>query len=86
VAHSALTITHLLITLKISAIRVDRRPSSYAMPFHDVYLVELQQDTGNMATAQRVQQGTEQPWILEVDAALERVKKEGGEAVLVGIW
>jgi predicted enzyme related to lactoylglutathione lyase len=56
------------------------------MPFHDVYLVELQQDTGNMATAQRVQQGTEQPWILEVDAALERVKKEGGEAVLVGIW
>jgi len=84
--HARPTINQFLIALELSAIRVDRRPSSYAMPFHDVYLVELQQDTGNMATAQRVQQGTEQPWILEVEAALERVKKEGGEAVLVGIW
>jgi len=80
--HSAPTITQFLIALKLSAIRIDRRPSSYPVPFHDVYLVELQHDIGDGTTAQQDMQ----PWVLEVEAGLERVRNIGGEAVLLGIW
>jgi len=82
-AHLAPTITQLLIILKISAIRVDRRPSSYPIPFHDAYLVELQQNIEESASEQR---SIENSWILEVKAGLERIKDIGGDAVLLGIW
>jgi hypothetical protein len=84
--HSTPTITQFLIALKISATRLDRRPSTYPVPFHDVYLVELQQDTGDEARTQNMQPSTDQPWIVEVQAGLERVKDIGGEAVLLGVW
>jgi len=83
--HSAPTITQFLIALKLSAIRIDRRPSYYPVPFHDVYLVELQHGIGNRSTAQSAQQGI-QPWKSEIEAGLERVKDIGGEAVLLGMW
>ena len=85
VVHPAPTITQLLIALKLSAIRIDRRPSSYPVPFHDVYLVELQHDVREEDSTRGTHPATE-PWILEVKAALDRVKDIGGEAGLLGVW
>ena len=65
---------------------MDRRPSTYPVPFHDVYLIELRQDAGDSALTQNMQPSTEQPWIVEVQASLERVEDIGGEAVLLGVW
>jgi hypothetical protein len=84
--HSAPTITQLLITLKLSAIRVDRRPSSYPVPFHDVYLVELQRDLKDGGTEKSLHKAIEQQWISEVKAGLDLVKEIGGEAILLGVW
>jgi hypothetical protein len=82
--HAHPTINQFLIALELSAIRVDRRPSSYPIPFHDVYLIELQQHMEGGDSAQS--QGREQSWTLEVEAGLQRVKDIGGEAALLGVW
>jgi len=84
--HSAPTITQLLIALKLSAIRIDRRPSSYPVPFHDVYLVELQQNLKDGDTEKGLHKVIEPHWISEVKAGLDRVKDIGGEAILLGVW
>jgi prephenate dehydratase len=84
--HSAPTITQLLIALKLSAIRIDRRPSSYPVPFHDVYLVELQQNLKDGNTEKGLHKVIEPHWISEVKAGLDRVKDIGGEAILLGVW
>lgn len=65
---------------------MDRRPSSYPIPFHDVYLVEVQRDSKDEVITQRVQKGTKQSWISEVKAGLERVRDIGAEAALLGVW
>jgi len=51
-----------------------------------VYLVELQQDLKHGDAEQSLHEATQQQWISEVKAGLDRVKEIGGEAVLLGIW
>ena len=80
------TITQFLVALNLPTIRMDRRPSSYPIPFHDVYLVEVQRDSKDEVITQRVQKGTKQSWISEVKAGLERVRDIGAEAALLGVW
>lgn len=73
------TIIRLLCALELSAIRIDRRPSPYPVPFHDVYIVELQQEVGDHSDCDR-------SWLCEVEASLQKARNIGGETVLVGIW
>jgi hypothetical protein len=76
-------ITRLLLAINLLIIRLDRRPSVDPLPFHDVYLVELQQE---VVSRDSIHQDAGQSWIEEVQAGLQRVKTIGGEATLLGIW
>lgn len=76
-------ITHLLRALELSAIRLDRRPSPNSVPFHDVYLVELEQERDKPVTNSAEDQ---RQWVAEIEAGLQRVRNVDGETSLVGIW
>jgi hypothetical protein len=70
-------ISQLVSALKLNVTRLDRRPSIVAVPFHDIYLVELKDTDRHKSDI---------GWIEEVDKAVESVGRAGGEARLVGIW
>ena len=76
-----ISITQLLIVLGLRASRLDRRPSLHHVIFHDVYFVELEQES----SPETADEGTE-IWIAEVKRAVERVNDFGGEACLLGTW
>lgn len=80
-ASSGPTINVILDALNMRMIRIERRPSTYSIPFHDVYLIELQQE-GNFQES-----GEDgRPWLLDVNSGLQRVREIGGEASLLGVW
>ena len=57
--------------------RIDRRPSIGTVPFHDTYIVELEQD-GNAQD--------DNSFAREVEAAVDRIRDSGGDARPIGIW
>lgn len=74
------SINEMILALKLCVCRMERRPSVHPVPFHDVYLVELQQEQGCES---------DQPidsWMSEVRTALQRVTEIGGEASFLGLW
>lgn len=73
------SVSDMIVALKLRVNRLDRRPSLHSVPFHDVYLVELQQEK------QSCERSTLH-WISEVTSALRRVTEIGGEASLLGVW
>ncbi|RDB29511.1 P-protein [Hypsizygus marmoreus] len=73
------SISRLLSALQINIIRIDRRPSLGGIPFHDTYLVELQEEPS-------VERDTESSWLAEVVKAVQRVEEAGGIAHLIGFW
>ncbi|KAF8078523.1 Prephenate dehydratase-domain-containing protein [Lyophyllum atratum] len=72
------SISRFLAALQINFTRVDRRPSSTATPFHDLYFAELQRDTKAVAE--------EEVWLLEANRAVQRIQEAGGDARLIGLW
>jgi hypothetical protein len=70
-------ISHLLTALHITVTRIDRRPAIGTAPFHDIYIVELEQE-GNTQD--------DNSWAREVEVAVERIRHIGGDARLIGIW
>lgn len=73
------SVSDMVVALKLRVNRLDRRPSLHSVPFHDVYLVELQQEKQSCERSVL-------PWISEVTSALRRVIEIGGEASLLGVW
>ena len=73
-------ISEMILALKLRVRRMDRRPSVHAVPFHDVYLVELQQEQG-CESDQSIDS-----WMSDVRTALQRVTEIGGEASFLGLW
>ncbi|EGN93973.1 hypothetical protein SERLA73DRAFT_189114 [Serpula lacrymans var. lacrymans S7.3] len=67
--------TRLLNALDLYVIRLDRRPSPLPIPFHDVYFVEVEEETM-----------TDPSWTNQVMRGIQRVSKQGGEANLLGMW
>ena len=57
--------------------RIDRRPSIGTVPFHDTYIVELEQEDNTRDN---------NPLAREVEAAVERIRRSGGDARLIGMW
>lgn len=73
------SISDMFVALKLRVNRLDRRPSLNSVPFHDVYLIELQQEK------QSCEKSTLH-WTSEVTSALRRVTEIGGEASVLGVW
>jgi len=67
--------------LDLRAARIDRRPSLDSKPFNSVYFVEVHGHSGEQGTDEMLK-----AWPLEVEKAVQRVKCEGGEADVIGIW
>ncbi|KAF9005077.1 Prephenate dehydratase-domain-containing protein [Cyathus striatus] len=70
----------LLNLLELNIGRIDRRPSMVATPFQDIYFVELHGDRPDSIPAHCPD------WKLRVQQSLERLKRAGGNANLLGIW
>lgn len=67
-------------SLNLPAARIDRRPSLNSKPFTSVYFVEVHGCSGG---------GTDEilkSWPVEVEKAAKRVRCEGGEVEVIGIW
>jgi len=69
-------ISKLLTALQTTITRIDRRPAVGTIPFHDVYLVELEREV----------QDDSKSWDQEAELAVDRVRQSGGNATLVGMW
>lgn len=70
-------ISQLLSVLHMAIVRVDRRPSSKRVPYHNVYFVELES---------KQPPSTNISWRKEVEQSLERVHQRGGDVHLIGLW
>lgn len=74
-------IVRYLKSLDLRATRIDRRPSLNPKPFKSVYFVEVHGCGGGQGTDEILKS-----WHVEVEKAAKRVKCEGGEADVIGIW
>ena len=72
-------ISKLLTPLQTTIIRIDRRPATGTIPFHDIYIAELEQEG-----PEDIQDSI--PWAQEAEMAVERVRLAGGNARLIGLW
>jgi prephenate dehydratase len=67
-------------SLDLRTARIDRRPSLNSEPFSSVYFAEVhgseEQNADEMLAS----------WTVDVEKAAKRVKREGGEAEVIGIW
>jgi prephenate dehydratase len=70
-------ISQLLTALQMTVTRIDRRPAIGTVPFHDTYIVELEQE-GNAED--------DNSWTGEVEVAVERIRQAGGNARFIGMW
>jgi hypothetical protein len=68
-------------SLDLRAARIDRRPSLNSKPFNSVYFVEVHSCNGGQDTDEILKS-----WHVEVEKAAKRVKCEGGEVDVIGIW
>ncbi|KAF9056263.1 hypothetical protein BJ165DRAFT_496740 [Panaeolus papilionaceus] len=68
-------------TLDLFATRIDRRPSTHALPFHSTYFVEVHGHSRECVAASSLED-----WTLDVEKAISRVQKIGGDIKLVGLW
>lgn len=69
----------------MTIIRMDRRPSISPVPFHDVYIVEVERNSENSKSIDGSQEGGSS-WMLEVEEGLQRIRILGGVATLLGVW
>ncbi|OCH95810.1 PDT-domain-containing protein [Obba rivulosa] len=82
-----LILSTLLTTFGQPAARIDRRPSPRAVPFEDVYFIELQDTAGPPSPGANVdRRAADALWLSRVQAGLERVAGAGGDAALLGVW
>lgn len=65
----------LLSALDLNIVRIDRRPATDDIPFHDVYFLEADKAAE-----------TDGSWENTVARAIDRVKTAGGAIKLLGIW
>ncbi|KAH7911945.1 Prephenate dehydratase-domain-containing protein [Hygrophoropsis aurantiaca] len=73
-------LTCLLNALGLRVSQVDRRPSTYSIPFHDVFFIETVREEG-------ILNGKEgSSWGEQVQRAVTRVEKAGGEICVLGTW
>ncbi|KAG2121013.1 Prephenate dehydratase-domain-containing protein [Suillus discolor] len=63
--------------LNIPISRIDRRPSLSSPTFHDVYFLEVFAEGGEESDV---------TWFDRVNQAVERLKQEGLESTVLGIW
>lgn len=63
--------------LNIPISRIDRRPSLYSAPFHDVYFLEVYADGGKESDV---------TWFDCVNQAVERLRQAGLGSTVLGIW
>jgi len=75
---SSRNIAQLLAALDLHVTRMDRRPSLYPVPFHDVYFVEVEEEHSI-----RSNDGS---WIKRVEEKIQHVVETGAEAQLIGYW
>ncbi|KAJ7098133.1 Prephenate dehydratase-domain-containing protein [Mycena belliarum] len=69
-------IMQLLSALGMNIARLDRRPQlDTTLLFSNIYFAELER--GELG---------DEPWMLEIQCALQRVQDSGGDAQLMGIW
>jgi hypothetical protein len=71
----------LLDQLELTVVRIDRRPSLEATPFHDTYFIEVQQNSQNLHCTSESNN-----WSKEVENAVERLKRIGADINLAGLW
>lgn len=74
-------ISEILRALDLPVKRIDRRPSLDPLPFHDVYLIEVQESCTEHDTLKKLPS-----WIYDVEEGLQRVRSAGGVASLLGVW
>jgi len=72
-------------SLDFRAARIDRRPSLDSKPFNSVYFVEVHGRSDGRSGGQDADEMLKS-WPVEVEKAVQRVKSEGGEADVIGIW
>jgi hypothetical protein len=70
-------ISRLLKALQMTVTRIDRRPAIGTVPFHDTYIVELEQEVSIQ---------DDNSWTREVEMAVERIRQADGDAQLIGMW
>ncbi|KZV77038.1 PDT-domain-containing protein [Peniophora sp. CONT] len=78
-----LTITDILLEVRLSASRIDRRPSLTRKDeqFKDVYLVEVMADASQYGEGER-----ERRWMIHLRGALLTIQTIGGQGELIGLW
>jgi len=70
-------------SLDLRTARIDRRPSLNSKPFSSVYFVEVHGSEEGQNIDETLSLGS---WSIDVENAAKRVRHEGGEADLIGIW
>ncbi|KAF9532022.1 PDT-domain-containing protein [Crepidotus variabilis] len=78
VAPATADTTRILDALKLSTLRISRRPSLEPIPFHSTYFVEVQGDQNSNSTKAE--------WRAEIETGLSRVKQVGAEGSILGFW
>ena len=73
-----LNIPGVLNTLDLTVLRIDRRPSLYAIPFHDAYFIEV--------SANSKQNDCGQLWKTVLQQAVDNVRAMGTEVSVLGLW
>jgi hypothetical protein len=68
-------------SLDLRTARIDRRPSLNSEPFGSVYFVEVHGSEGGQNIDEKL--GS---WSVDIENAVRRVRHEGGEADVIGIW
>lgn len=81
-AYSRLLDLNVLLTrLELHVSQIDRRPSTEAKPFHDVYFLEVAKHCRNHAEVVE-----EMSWQKELEEALERSREIGWDGCILGTW
>lgn len=80
----AINILRYLAVLTLNVVRIDRRPSPEALPFHDVYFLEL--GGGGQESALALTRLVDCSWTSKVEREVGSIREAGGDANLVGIW
>lgn len=79
-----LVMSTLLTTFGVPVIRIDRRPSLSAVPFEDVYFIELEELGSPVQIPAQPEKYS--AWLERVRKGVARVSAAGGDAAILGVW
>lgn len=67
-------LTDLLTILRLSVVRIDRRPHLLSVPFHNIYFLELKSSSHD------------QSWTEKVEQSVSRLREKGYLVENIGVW